>query len=250
MKNLFLVVLATGVLNISFSQTTKGKVTYNATIIGMGDPDFPDYKVVSFEDPNEFEIKSGEDAVPINFHLFIDGKESLYKAEFDMEKTKNLGLLMNQTNLVGRHSYIYYTNSGTKEKKFQNEWVPNVLVNMDDINWKLTKETKKIGQYTAHKAVATISSEQTYGKKFLSPIIAWYTPEIEVPFGVQNFVGLPGLTLELTAHYVDGKIHYSAIDIDLDSNQKIHIEKPNGKQLLSEKEYVELIKSLNKKRKS
>lgn len=157
---------------------------------------------------------------------------------------------MNQTNLVGRQNQVYYTNLETNEKIFQNLWTKNVIVNMDDIDWVFTNETKEIGNYTAKKAIAKISSEQTYGMNYLSPVEAWYTPYVPLPFGIQNFIGLPGLTLELIVDYQEGKIRYLATNIDLDSAEEIYIEKPTGNQLLSENEYLELIKDLNAKRKS
>lgn len=255
MKNLLKILLIVGVFNIAFSQDFKGKITYQATMVVDESLDKNPTFVVSGKDvvmPGEFEnleIKSGKDALPINFLLIFNGKVSIYKSEHDMEETQKMKLLLNQTNLVGRQNQIYYTNLGTNENILQNYWTQNVLVIMDDIDWVLTNETKKIGNYKAEKAIAEISTEQIDGMNYLSPVEAWYAPEVPVPFGIQNFTGLPGLTLELIAHYQEGKIRYSAIDIDLDSVEKILIEKPKGKQLLSEKEYVELIKDLNAKRK-
>ena len=45
-----------------------------------------------------------------------------------------------------------------------------------------------------------------------------------------------------------GKIQCLATSIQLDSDEVIDIEKPQGKQLLSEKEYFKLIDDLNKRR--
>src|SRR5690606_42056346 len=100
-----------------------------------------------------------------------------------------------------------------------------------------------------YKAIAKIDTEQTVGMNFISPVIAWYTPQIPVQVGIQNFNGLPGLTLELTAEFENGKIHYNAIKIELNPKQQIKIAKPKGKKLISEREYVELIKSMNSGRK-
>jgi GLPGLI family protein len=257
MKNLLGVLLIVGVINLTFSQDFKGKITYQASMVVDESPsNNPKFIVISAKDVvmseefKDLEVKSGKDALPINFLLIFDGEESLYRSELDFEETKKLKLLMNQTNLVGRQNQLYYTNVETNEKIFQSHWTQNVIVNMDDIDWVLKNETKEIGNYTAKKAIAIISSEQTYGMNYLSPVEAWYTPDVSLPFGIQNFTGLPGLTLELIADYQEGKIRYLATDIDLDSAEEIYIEKPKGNQLLSEKEYVELIKDLNAQRKS
>jgi len=238
MRKLLLVVFLVISIKLSFAQSFTGKVTYEATIIGNGDPNYDDYNVVMPIGFKDLEIKSGIDAVPINFNLVFNDKESLYKIEYDMAEIQSLGLFMNQTNLVGRQSYVYYTNLETNEKVFQNYWTKHVLVKMDTVNWKLTQENKKIGDYIAYKATAIIDSEQTHGKNFLSPVVAWYTPEIAIPFGVQNFIGLPGLTLELITEVV------------LNSEEEIQIKKPSAKQTISERDYVSLIKDLNDRRKN
>ncbi len=230
---------------LSSSQVLQGKITYEATIVDS----YLTNLVIMPPHLKNLELKAGKDAVPVNFHLYFDGTESLYQAEHDVMETKRLGLLMNQTNIVGRHHYIYYTNLQNGEKYYQNHKVQHILVNMEDLDWKLTKETKKIGKYTCYKATATVEAEQTHGMNFLNPVEAWYTNEIPVPFGIQTFVGLPGLTLELTADYENAKIHYYATEIELNPEEKINIEKPEAKLRMSEQEYVEKIKELNERRK-
>jgi len=74
--------------------------------------------------------------------------------------------------------------------------------NLKKLAWKLEKETKKIGNYTCFKAVAT---EEFEDRDFETDsvtlqtrkIIAWYTPEIPVSHGPEKLYGLPGLILEV-----------------------------------------------------
>lgn len=183
---------------------------------------------------------------PINFFLFINGNEALYLAEFDMD-TKSY--TYNRTGRVTLDFYTYYTNIGTKEKFYQCFFTKEILVNVNDIKWLLTQDTKKIGNYICYKATATIDSEQIYGMDLMNPIVAWYTPEIPVSFGIQNFSGLPGLTLELTADYEYGKVTYKATNIEMDPIGAIKIEKPTGSQEMTEQEYLEYITKLNDNRK-
>ena len=249
MKKTILALVTMAAFNILFSQNITGKITYLATIVPTAELDLLNDKLVIPSPLKEFEMKSGMDAIPINFHLIFSGKESLYKAEYDIMTSKKLGLLMNQTNLLGQSDAIYYTNLETKEKLYHGYWTPDVLVDMDAIDWQLSHETKKIGKYTCYKATATIDSKQTTGRNFLSPVIAWYTPQIPVSFGIQAFVGLPGLTLELIADYEEGKIQYYAFEIELNPETEIDIERPKAKRTISEKEFIELIEGLNAKRK-
>jgi GLPGLI family protein len=55
------------------------------------------------------------------------------------------------------------------------------------MNWKIEKETKKIGKITCKKATVSFR-----GRNYT----AWYSPEIAVPFGPWKLNGLPGLILE------------------------------------------------------
>lgn len=250
MKQLILVLMFFQTINICYSQQIEGKITYQATLNKdtflerlNNDTLMPKFR-------KDHRIQAAKDAIPENFHLFFKGRESLYKSEYDMMTKKRLGLLMNQTGFTGRDNMTYYVNIETKEKFYQSFWTKHILVNMDDIDWKLTQETKKIGRYTCFKATAQIDSKQTYGMNFMSPVVAWYTPEIPVPFGIQNFVGLPGLTLELVADFEVGKIYYYATKIELNPEKEIKIEKPEGKQRVSEQEYVEKLERLNDNRRN
>ena len=55
------------------------------------------------------------------------------------------------------------------------------------IDWTIGKESKKIGAFNCVKASTTFR-----GRKY----IAWFTPDIPVPFGPWKLQGLPGLILE------------------------------------------------------
>lgn len=77
---------------------------------------------------------------------------------------------------------------------------------LEPAEWELTGETKKIGDYTAQKATFTrIVDSQRFSTgmtemesvKDTLQVTAWFTPEIPVPHGPENYFGLPGLILEL-----------------------------------------------------
>ncbi|MFN3758914.1 MAG: GLPGLI family protein [Algoriphagus aquaeductus] len=77
---------------------------------------------------------------------------------------------------------------------------------LEPAEWELTGETKKIGNYTAQKATySRIVDSQRFSTgmtemenvKDTIQVTAWFTPEIPVPHGPENFFGLPGLILEI-----------------------------------------------------
>jgi GLPGLI family protein len=248
MKKLVITLTTLIFFNISFAQTLNGKVIYEATLNPQAYIDKVGKDSIMPKARKESRIKRALKAAPVNFHLLFNGTESLYKAEYDMETNRRLGLLLNQTGNVGEQEKIYYKNIKTQEMFYQSFWTQNVLVTINKLDWNLTQETKKIGSYTCYKATATINSEQLHGMNFLSPVIAWYTPQIPVPFGIQRFNGLPGLTLELIADYENGEIRYVATKIELNPEKEIKIKKPKGKKRVSEQEYIEMIKNMSRKR--
>ncbi len=64
--------------------------------------------------------------------------------------------------------------------------------------WEITEETKEIEGYTCYKAVRKELNETSRAKKdsYLT-FVAWFTPEISVPYGPVGNGGLPGLILRL-----------------------------------------------------
>jgi GLPGLI family protein len=133
-----------------------------------------------------------------------------------------------------------YVNLKTKENFRQSFFLDKIIINVEPIDWTLTQETKKIGKYICYKATTTLKEEREGGGYLSDPIVAWYTLEIPVSFGIRNYSGLPGLTLELTQETEEGKLFYKAIKIELNPKKKIVIKKPKGKAI-SHKEFIELI---------
>lgn len=245
MKKIILTLVALFTFSFMFSQSFKGKITYQASLNSDTFIERLSKDTIMPKFRKELRLKRVSTAINVNFHLLFNGSESIYKAEYDMETNKRLGLLLNKTGTVASQHKIYYANMQTNEKFYQSFWTQGVLVSMDQIDWKLTQESKKIGNYLCYKATAIIDTEQTYGMNFISPVIAWYTPQIPVPFGIQNFIGLPGLTLELIADVEKGKIFYRATKIELNPEKEIKIKKPKGKHV-SEQKYVQMIKNMSK----
>ncbi|WP_157941291.1 MULTISPECIES: GLPGLI family protein [Arenibacter] len=248
MRKIIILILVFGSVFKIHSQEFKAKITYQAT---LNNDDFyvrlaKDSTLTKIE--RETQIEDISTTRSMNFHLFISGTEGLYQAEYDLPTQRSMGFKSNRTGRIARGGNIYYTNLETKEKFYQSFWTMEVLVDLKKVNWKLTQETKKIGDYTCYKAIADEDSQNIPQMKLIGPVVAWYAPEIPTPFGIQNFSGLPGLTLELITDYEDGKVFYIATKIELNPEEEIKIKKPKGKNV-SEQDYVALIERLNNARK-
>lgn len=110
--------------------------------------------------------------------------------------------------------------------------------NLEKLDWKLEKETKKIGNYTCFKAVAT---EEYKDRDFKTDsitlktrkIIAWYTPEIPVSHGPEKLYGLPGLILEVAK----GKHLLLCTKVVLNPSNAMSIKQPEKGKKVSQKKF-------------
>ncbi len=124
-------------------------------------------------------------------------------------------------------SHIEYFYDVSKKKFYQfrileDEKTSIVSEWKNDMKWKITNETKKIGEYTVQKAESDylLKYFPSYGK-----IIAWFTYEIPVEIGPENYKGLPGLIMEIGYEGGTDKIVFKSIEFK--SQEDIVINK-NG----------------------
>lgn len=137
--------------------------------------------------------------------------------------------------------------------------------------WKLEGETKLIGGYTCFKATCVRPVSQTDFRNFRPrkaekkeakleikkteeeakktnfmedfelpkevTITAWYTPEIPISQGPENYWGLPGLILEVS----DGKTVVLCSKIVMNSKEKVEIKAPTNGKVISQKDYDETV---------
>jgi GLPGLI family protein len=114
---------------------------------------------------------------------------------------------------------------------------------LEPAEWELTGETKKIGNYTAQKATysrivdgkrfSTGMTEMENVKDTIS-VTAWFTPEIPVSHGPENFFGLPGLILELQNQGMT--LICDKIELNPSANP-VQIEKPKRGKIVSREEF-------------
>lgn len=107
-----------------------------------------------------------------------------------------------------------------------------ILTKSNDLNWKITEETKRIRGYHTRKAVVEVERENGIVVK----IVAWFTSDLPINLGPLHYNGLPGLIIELQE--LD-KIYYLK---NIQSKKLITTKKLSGKSI-SKTEYDELIEN-------
>jgi len=183
------------------------------------------------------------------YELTFNLTESVWKEAESLgggPATASAGGVVIQTSFAGAAGSTY---KNTAEELFLQEsdvfgkpfLVKDVL---EPREWELTQETKKIGNYTAYKAIYTRISESV-AFSFSSDgedeepektmdttkIEAWYTPEIPVSQGPTSYWGLPGLIMELS----DGSISYVCTKVTLNPEGGVKIKRPTkGKEVTRE----------------
>lgn len=86
------------------------------------------------------------------------------------------------------------------------------------IDWNLEQETKKIGEFKAHRATTTFR-----GRSYT----AWYTLEVPLPYGPWKLQGLPGLILEAYDTNKEMYLYFKSLEYPTDNNAAItQVQRP------------------------
>ena len=210
------------------------------------------------------------------FVLHFDKTSSIFKEEEKVENGAQSGggMRMMMNSMTGGGG-TFYKNAKEKTYVVNKEFMGKEFLVKDSLpklNWKMESESRVIGGYTCYKATAVkeanktdfrnyrqkdkeekvetakaegIKKEETKSTSFLDEVelpkeitvTAWYTPEIPVNQGPENYWGLPGLILEVN----DGKTVMLCSKVVLNSKDKVAIKPATNGKVVSQKEYDETV---------
>ena len=190
-----------------------------------------------------------------DYVLEFNSIESTYK---EVEKLETEGQGYNwMANYVGENIGKIYKNAQDKISINETEMMGKFFLVTEDLEktkWKMSGESKKIGQYTCYKATYTKQVEekvfsfgswnQTNGtnqpKKQIKirdvEVVAWFTPEIPVSSGPSWYQGLPGLILEVS----DDDTKILCTKIVMNPKEKSKIKRPKKGKVISNQDFVTL----------
>ena len=203
------------------------------------------------------------------FILNFDKNASIYKEEEKLE-TPGKGMSMRMMGSFMGGGGTHYKNVKDKfyvvdKEMFGKEFL--VKDSLQHIKWELTQETKQIGEYLCFKATAKVKNPASDFRNFrfreenkekkaetasdkktsMLPegevpkeveVVAWYTPDIPVNNGPENFQGLPGLILEVT----NGRTVILCSKVVLNVKDKKEIKAPTNGKTVTQKEFDETMK--------
>lgn len=199
------------------------------------------------------------------FQLYFGKTSSIYKEEEKLEAPgQSTGFRM-MSNMMGTGG-TFYKNTKDKTYTVDKEFMGKEFLIQDSLPklaWKLENETKQIGGYNCFKATAVREASKTdfrnlrmkkkeadqkedVGKTNLMDeldlpkeitITAWYTPEIPISQGPENYWGLPGLILEVN----DGKTTILCSKVVLNLKDQVDIKAPTKGEVIAQKKYDETV---------
>ncbi|MEO7215804.1 GLPGLI family protein [Mucilaginibacter sp.] len=134
-----------------------------------------------------------------------------------------------QIDLGDSEGWTYYKNIKNNENiSRDNIWTKFFIINekMAELNWSITKETKKIGSYTCQKATCSFR-----GRDYE----AWFTPDIPVSAGPWKLWGLPGLIIQ--AYDTNREFKFLLTSISIPPKTNMPIKAPTHGKLVNREEF-------------
>ena len=158
---------------------------------------------------------------------------------------------------------IKYKNTKDKVALESTEFFGKKFLISDEMKqpeWELGSETKQIGNYTCYKATLLKDANPLDFSNFRRPrndgkdkkedktatkkeevkqtlVTAWYTPQIPVSNGPNEYWGLPGLILEIN----EGTTTILCTEIVLNPSEKASIDSPSKGKKVTRKKYNETV---------
>ena len=172
------------------------------------------------------------------FELQYADNQSVYKAkEEEQDITNDSGGGRVVIRMGGSPDDVSYKDFRTQKlTDFRDFLGTQYLIsgNSNNLVWKLEEGSKSILGYTCKKA----TSKNSRG----SEIIAWYTEEIQVPSGPDQYCGLPGMVLGIDIN--KGESIFTAVAIEKTANLK-DIKEPTKGKKISFEEYAKMVREAN-----
>ena len=194
------------------------------------------------------------------FILDFNRTESVYKEDQKLDQptmpqTGNGGVMVMSIGNGGGND-IYYKNIKENRIAEKADLMGKTFLIKDDIptfEWKMTGETKNIGDYTVYKAtyerevenirMTMDDGEPKEEKEMIKrTTVAWYTLDIPVSNGPRQYGGLPGLILEIN----DGNQTIVCSEIVLNPKDKPTIKEPEKGKVVNREKFEKISREKTK----
>jgi GLPGLI family protein len=243
------IILALLVTTMLQAQSFQGRVYYQSKIKMKEDSKSKMDSMKMAPDQKKMIMDMIKKAMNKTYILDFNKTTSIFKEDEKLESPNSTGFSVKMS------SNTIYKDISSKKYIEQSEHFGKVFLVTDDlekINWKLEKESKKIGNYTVFKATTMVEKKERPSRKpkqeikkdsildkqpKMEKLTVWYTPEIPVSNGPELYQGLPGLILEANV----GRTQILATKIVLNPKEKVEIIPPVKGKVVTQKEYDKIM---------
>lgn len=227
----------------SFAQEISGRAFYTS----MYKFDEPDFDAEQLQDPRTQalaeQLKQG---FQDQYQLDFTQEESLFKKLPKLDKPDpKKGQISVSMSVVGDDEILYKNLSKNQIRNETELYGKKFLIQdkLESKDWKLSKESRTIGDYVCFKAtyVPTSDDSEKADEKEKTEVIAWYTPQIPIKNGPKEYDGLPGLILEVQ----EGNLKFLCTKIVLNPQEAVQIIEPSKGKKVSQKEFDSILDKKN-----
>ena len=188
------------------------------------------------------------------YTLEFDKNQGVYKRVQKLDDKTTIGGGGMQIVVAGSgNNNVRYSNAAENRLVYKNEIFGKIFLIKDQLeeqNWVMTKETKNIGEYLCFKATYEDTREvrsfstgedgeepgETVTEETIT-VTAWYTPQIPVKLGPDEYHGLPGLILEVS----DGTTTMLCSKVVLNPNDGVDLTEPSSGKEVTQAEFEEIM---------
>ncbi|MCM4160898.1 GLPGLI family protein [Antarcticibacterium flavum] len=159
-------------LNDKFEYKVTYKLTYKLDSTDLEEPKSEYMILYTGENLSKFSsrAKTLENPVVVRGNRGHTSRAALTQFHYELLKERTTGNMYYTLKIPKMDDRLYYPEA------------------MDQFEWEILPETKKIKDYEVQKATTAFA-----GRKY----VAWFTPEVPIAEGPYKFNGLPGLILEI-----------------------------------------------------
>lgn len=184
--------------------------------------------------------------------LIFSPQESIFKREESLDpQTPGRGGM--RFRMMGAGGGALHVDLVKQQYTQQQELMGKFFLIQDSLErpqWKMSQESKQIGQYNCLKATYTRTQRSRVFQPGKRPepgeepefeeeeieVVAWYTPQIPVSTGPNRMTGLPGLILEVN----DGSATTLCTQVVLNSKDKKTIEVPKKGKVVDQETFEKI----------
>ena len=196
-------------------------------------------------------------AEPVSYDLYFDQNQSIYKQQDKLDAPQSNSRDGMSMRFGGSSQNIVFTNLATREQTNQQDLFGKMFLvnkNIKIPEWNFTGESKQIGEYTAYEATYTQMQNppqfrMSFGgrgnneeekekepKKIEVTVSVWFTPNIPISAGPDNYFGLPGLVLMVQ----DKNKLLACTEVQMNPKDKIKLTPPKKGEEVTWKEFKEI----------